>query len=490
MKPIAPLVVLMLVAAGAVAAGDGPVLDTVAAQLEARAERPPQPASAETFDRRGIPQGQLIFWMDGPDNAECVRGFPDVTGDGIPEVVVGFDESGVDNVFCLDGSSSGAATTVWSFQTNGGLSGGSPYDDDSLVPASDADGNTSPNLLVGTAWGGRTAFSLDGDAGAVNWKFDTYLEPESGWIYSLAEMSDVSGDGVPDVAFGAGSDSNTIFMVDGSTQVGQAVKLWSYMAPDGIAGVRNIGDLNGDGDDDLVVAVTDNGQRLLFMSGDPPTAGGQVLDTYLSGATTVWTEVLPDVTGDGINEALAAVWVSDGSAIRCVNGATGSEVWRSTTVDELGMQANVLGDVNGNGVPDVVAASWENAVSVLDGADGTEIWKTSVGTLNGGDVWTARGIGDVTGDGVDDVVAGSFDGHVYAMDGTDGTILWSYDTGNRVFSVAPVGDLTGDGYPEVVAGTQDTTSLRLVYVLDGASHIVFSDGFEDGDTTAWSTAVP
>jgi len=130
-----------------------------------------------------------------------------------------------------------------------------------------------------------------------------------------------------------------------------------------------------------------------------------------------------------------------------------------------------LADVTGDGRSEVIVGSWENAALVLDGSDGTLVWRTPVGVLRGGDVWTARAIDDLNRDGRQDVVAGSFDGHVYALDGATGRTFWAYDTGNRVFSVAPVGDLDGDGRPEVVAGTQDTTSSTVVHVLEGGAGI-------------------
>ena len=173
-----------------------------------------------------------------------------------------------------------------------------------------------------------------------------------------------------------------------------------------------------------------------------------------------------------------------------VNGATGVEIWRSTTIDGYGMMAAVIEDVDSDGVADVVVGSWENAVNVLGGIDGVEIWKTVVGTTNGGDVWTVRGIPDLNGDRVNDVIAGSFDLNAYAMSGTDGTILWSYLTGNRVLSVAPVGDLDGDGGPEVAVATQLTSSSVVVHVVDGGDGRLFADGFESGTTDAWSSVVP
>ncbi|MBD3334832.1 MAG: PQQ-binding-like beta-propeller repeat protein, partial [Candidatus Eisenbacteria bacterium] len=35
------------------------------------------------------------------------------------------------------------------------------------------------DVLLGTAWGGRTAYAVDGVTGDVLWKFDTYSDSPS-----------------------------------------------------------------------------------------------------------------------------------------------------------------------------------------------------------------------------------------------------------------------------------------------------------------------
>jgi len=470
--------------------------ETITAMLQARAEAPPNPP-VQRPDLRDVPTATRLFYMTGPDNAAVVRSIADVTGDGLDEVLVGIDESGVPDVFCLDGASQDVATVVWSFQPYAGVSGGSPYGDQSIEVISDSDANGYPNILVGTAWGGRTAYNLDSDVGAVRWLFDTYLEPDSGWVYSLAELDDSTGDGVPEVTFGAGSDSNTVYLVDGAS-TGPATAIWWYDAGDAVYSVRNIGDVNGDGHHDVLAAVGDDVDQLVCLDGGTTNPIGHVLWTYSPGTSVYAAGVLPDITGDGIDEALAVLWTMAGSAVRCVNGATGALVWQSTQVADYGMMVDILDDVTGDGHDEVVVSSWENAVIVLNGLTGGQVWKTTVGTLNGGDVWTARAIDDLNGDGIQDVIAGSFDTYAYAMDGTDGTVLWNFPTSNRVFSVYPVGDLTGDGVPEVVVGTQDTTNSIVVHVLDGGAAAVpdftlaaTPDSFQicAGDTAEYTVTV-
>jgi outer membrane protein assembly factor BamB len=428
--------------------------------------------------------------MDGPDNAVAVRSVADVTGDGRDEVLVGVDESGVDNVFLLDGASSGAATQVWAVETTGGVSGGSPYGDACLSPISDTDGNGAPEILVGTAWGGRTAYSFDADAGAERWRFDTYQNPpDSGWVYSLTQLDDTTGDGVPEVAFVAGSDADSVYAVDGGSS-GAAALLWRYQAADGAVWIADLGDVDGDGAHDPVVAVGDLGRAVVALDGDPPTATGVPLWTYPTGTSSVWAVgTIPDLTGDGRSEALAAIWTIAGSAIRALDGATGALVWASTEVFDYGMLVDLLPDVTGDGDPEVVVSTWENAAQVLDGATGERLWKRVVGTENGGDVWSSRAIPDLNGDGRADVLAGSFDGYVYAFSGVNGYPFWSYDTANRIYSVAPLGDLDGDGIAEAGAATQDTTSQRVLYVFSGDAGTtlpLFADDFENGEPVGWA----
>jgi len=470
-------------------------LATSADLAAARAECLSAPPAARPAALALIPPGVALFTANADIHVDTVRPIPDVTGDGRDEILYGTRESNVPNVFLLDGASSGTATVVWSFMTTGGVSNGYIYGDQCLVPTSDTDSNGFANFLMGTDAGGRSAYAIDSLAHAELWRFDTYLNLPTGWVYSLAEMSDTTGDGVPEAAFGAGSDADRAWMVNGASS-GPATVLWTWDAPDAVVSVRNPGDADGDGDDDVVVAVGDTGHQVVALDGSPPTAAGSILWTYSTGTASVWAlGLLPDTTGDGVDEVLTALWTTGGSAVRCLNGATGALLWASTSVPEYAMQVEPLGDVTGDGKSEVIVSSWENAVQVLDGATGVRVWKRTVGTTNGGDVWTARAVGDLNGDGFLDVAAGSFDTYVYAYSGLNGWPFWATSTGKRLYSVHGVGDLNGDGVPEVAVSTQNLSgsSLPVVYVLDGDAGLVlplFADDFENGAPVGWSSLVP
>ena len=415
--------------------------------------------------------GNLLFQFNGDDNAECVRSIPDVTGDGLDEIIVAYGWwQDNENLYCLDGSSSGTAQVVWKLETLDGVSGGYFYGDQCLAPASDTDSNGWPNFLAGTAGGGRTAYNMDGLAGTAIWKLDLYTTPADGWIYCLVELNDLNGDGIPDAVFGAGSDSDSVYCVDGASSSSPATLLWQYHAVDAVYSVRDMGDVNADGAHDVLAAIGDNVDKIVCLDGGTNPLGS-VLWTYSPGSGVYSCGVLPDITGDGVNEALAVIWTSDGSAVRCLNGASGVWIWSSSDVGSYGQQVQNLEDVTKDGYAEVIVSSWENAVTVISGVDGSLVWKRIVGTLNGGDVWTARAIDDLNGDGREDVIAGSFDYYVYALDGDSGETFWAYYTGNRVFSVYPVGDLNNDGRPEVAVGTQDTGNNNVVRVLEGDADI-------------------
>jgi hypothetical protein len=178
---------------------------------------------------------------------------------------------------------------------------------------------------------------------------------------------------------------------------------------------RNIGDVDGDGINDIVTSA--------------PTHG---VDSH-SGRIYVYSV--------GANRLL---WTAD--------GATG---------DELGTGVEAAGDTNGDGIPDVVASgpSARGIARIYSGRDGRvlqEFHSANPDELFGNHI---SGAGDIDGDGCADIIVGSpgkdgetkSPGHAYVFSGKTGALI-------RTLS----GERPGDQFGSTVAGYSDGHQRYLV----------------------------
>ncbi len=442
----------------------------------------------------------VVLWsFDAPDfggDINTVCDLDDIDGDGFPEVIASIYDAGMsgDNLYCFSGASSGLPTVIWSLRTSTGVSGGGGYGDKCLAATYDLNGDGYQEVLHGTAWGGRSALCFSGFDGAQLWVYDTYNDPQSGWVYAMERLPDVTGDGLPEALAASGADNSTVYCIDGASAV-TATVVWKYSAPDGFTSVVPIGDVNGDGYDDALAGCGTNfaHNRAYCFSG-ASTGTATVLWSLQSTSVVYAVAATSDINGDGVQEALAGSW-SD--TVYCVSGASSGAptiLWRAGIGDAV-MRLVPITDLDGDGYDEVLVGSWDNAVICLRGVDGAVLWYTPVGTLNGGDVWSLDATGDLDGDGLADVVAGSFDQNVYLCSGADGHILEQFSTGKRLYTVRSVPDVDGDGLDDLLAGTQGLSGTRgTLYCLSGVSMVPIelasfgAHPADEGIAVVWETA--
>jgi outer membrane protein assembly factor BamB len=394
--------------------------------------------------------GDLIWTFQGIEDVICAGEILDTDADGTNDIIVETYDAGAtgDHLWCLSGGSHGPAPDViWSVRPLGGPSNSGGYGDECVRVGPDLNGDLHPDVLLGTAWGARTAFVINGKTGGTVWKFDTYSDtppnpPVSGWVYSMISVPDTDFDKVPDVFFVCGSDNDNVYHMSGDS----GDLIWVRGLGDGILAAQDLGDVSGDGLADGAFGVGDFAPAVWVMKG-----GTQGLPTQWNRPTAgsvLALERIEDLTSDGIDDLIVGTWDAE---VLAFDAASGDTIWQSRPSSAMVvMRIENLGDVDGDSIDDVVVGSWDDTPFVLSGADGTVIWDHRVD----GDVWAVDRLPDVTGDGIDDVVIGSFDHFVYALDGTDGSQLWKFDTGNRLYWVMGTSDLTGNGIPDVFAGSQ------------------------------------
>ena len=220
-----------------------------------------------------------------------------------------------------------------------------------------------------------------------------------------------------------------------------------------------VGDLNGDGFDDLIVAANHglSGVAVVMLADGQ---GGLETQTPIFSVAfgAVHALSLGDVNGDSALDV--AVESSDG-----VNGTVslllgdGSGGFGSPTVVAPGASNAVLQDVSGDGFVDLVVVAPPLGVSVLIG-DGAGGFVPGADVPAGSFIWSLEA-GDATGDGfVDLVVSRPSDVLVLAGDGSGG-----FDQGATVavvgVSQSALDDVNGDGDVDLVVGGSNGVSVSL-----------------------------
>jgi hypothetical protein len=309
-----------------------------------------------------------------------------------------------------------------------------------------------------------------------------------GWL-----LADINGDGREEIVQSWNNGGKLGMIVYGTDQSSVMGKLWgsSNVSGDGPgAKARLVGDLNGDGRDEII-QVWDSGNIGMIVYG---TDGDFVIKTLWAtprvsaeGAGAV-QYLIGDINGDGRDEVIQA-WRNGGTLGIIVYGTDGDfamkKKWATGNVsgDGAGAIAWLLGDVNGDGRDEVIQA-WDNSGTlgmIVYGTDGDFAMKKHWGTArvsgDGSGVANPGGwmIGDINGDGRDEVIQ-NWNSGVLGMIvyGTDGDFVmkrhWGTSdvSGDGSGAVARlIGDINGDGRDEIVQ--QRANGDKLGTIVYGAT---------------------
>ena len=317
---------------------------------------------------------------------------------------------------------------------------------------------------------------------------------ESG--YSVAVVGDVNGDGYNDIMIGSNQYSSQKNKIDGRAYLifgkpngwEQHTNLWSadvifqgasYHDNDIGSSLSKIGDINGDGIDDVVLSSA--------RSADNGKNSGAVFVFF--GKTTGWTKF--------------------------VNISTADAIFVGRPGEEIGSKVTNAGDVNGDGYVDFLVSNnncTHSAYLVLGKKDG---WSkktilADVGTAFSPETfkynwcyYEAAGVGDVNGDGLDDFMIAFLDyngpglgpevGKFYLFLGRHSN--WpseiNLSKANASFigeggmtsrhmdrPVAAAGDVNGDGYDDILIGAANFNTDNGNGPIGGRVYLLF--GSKDG----------
>jgi signal transduction histidine kinase len=429
---------------------------------------PARPANSKARKFRPSQVGKTIETVEGETTngrfGHTVSGAGDVNGDGFADILVGAFGAGnqaAGEVTLYYGSSSGIGKrSGWRFtcpvpaaefghQVEG--VGDVNHDglDDFVVGATYYSAPGHPGRTGGAfLFLGRT----NGPQLTPDWQM-VGEEPNSSTGFAVAAAGDVNGDGFADVLVGAWNESDpdrhepargrVALYLGGPAGLGKTPQWTPHGERVGSRygyTLHGIGDVNGDGFDDVAVgswgyeAEQLNAGRVYVYYGGPTgptelpdwTVTGGVHDALMGNSVFG----AGDVNGDGYGDLLVAANATshpetgEGLVLVFHGGPQGLAMEPAWTFESnretffVGHSVATAGDLNGDGFDDVVISAFNGRQDQVDegvafvfhgssrGLPRAPHWTVGGGQARGGYGSTVRPAGDVDGDGYDDLVVG------------------------------------------------------------------------------------
>ncbi|MCX8178702.1 MAG: PQQ-binding-like beta-propeller repeat protein [Candidatus Aenigmarchaeota archaeon] len=227
-----------------------------------------------------------------------------------------------------------------------------------------------------------------------------------------------------------------------------ASEIWKFLTNGFIYSSPAIGDVDGDGNIDVVFTSYD--RKLYALIG----YNGTKLFEFLTNNSIASSPSLL-TTQESYMKIITASY--DGN-VYAVNGSSGSRMWNFTT-GGLIFSSPAIYDINNDNIPEIIIGSYDRNIYVLNSTNGEKIWNYTTGNR----IISSPSVVSYNGDVI--ISVGSHDGKLYALNST-GDLLWQFSMQDKIESSPAIDDLDGDGNYEIAVGSYDNKTY-LVNATNG-----------------------
>jgi hypothetical protein len=277
--------------------------------------------------------------------------------------------------------------------------------------------------------------------------------------------ADFNGDGKLDLVT-ANFGANTVTVLLGNGSGGFTAAHGSPFTVGPMPAFVAVGDLNGDGNPDLVIANF-GGNTITVLLGNGLGGFAPALGSLFAVGANPQSAAIGDLNGDG-NLDIVTVNSGDNTVTVLLGNGSGGFTAAAGSPFAVGTnpQSVAIGDINRDRKPDIVTAnSGDNTVTVLLGNGSGQFTPDPGNPFAAGANPQSVAVGDLNGDGNPDIVtANAGDNTVTALlgDGTGNFAAGAHITVGSKPSSVMLKDLNGDGVPDLATANSGDNTVTVL----------------------------